>query len=139
YLALFRHAGDEVNVACYIIPGGRCVPADLHRIYEKVLRHDPHVREALGPRAELERMRGAGLRLGGIPRSFADHLLIVGDAAGHIDPLTGEGIQYGMDAAELAAQTLSEAFAVGDFRAGFLKRYQDRWMQSFGWDFVWSR
>jgi geranylgeranyl reductase family protein len=139
YLALFRHAGDEVNVACYIIPGGRCVPADLHRIYEKVLRHDPHVREALGPRAELERMRGAGLRLGGIPRSFADNLLIVGDAAGHIDPLTGEGIHHAMDAAEIAAQTLVEAFAADDYRASFLKRYHERWQKRFGRDFYWSR
>src|SRR5262249_27314721 len=102
-------------------------------------RHDPHVSQALGPRAQLERMRGAGLRLGGIRRSYADHLLVVGDAAGHIDPLTGEGIQYGMDAAELAAQTLGKAFAAGDFSAGFLRRYQDRWMRAFGTDFAWSK
>jgi geranylgeranyl reductase family protein len=139
YLALFREAGDELNVACYIIPGGRCVPADLHRIYEKVLVHDPHIRQALGPRAEIERMRGAGLRLGGIPRSYADHLLIVGDAAGHIDPLTGEGIHHAMDAAEIAAETLGEAFAAGDFRASFLQRYQQRWHKRFGRDFYWSR
>jgi flavin-dependent dehydrogenase len=84
-------------------------------------------------------MRGAPLRLGGVPRSYADHLLLVGDAAGHIDPLTGEGIQYGMDAAEIAAATLGEGFARGDLSARFLKRYHDRWMRSFGWDFAWSR
>jgi flavin-dependent dehydrogenase len=139
YLALFREAGGEINVACYIIPGGRCVPSDLHKIYEKVIRHDPHVSRALGPRAEIERMRGAGLRLGGIPRSYGDHLLIVGDAAGHIDPLTGEGIHHAMDAALIAAQTLGEAFAAGDFRAAFLKRYHERWQRRFGRDFYWSR
>jgi geranylgeranyl reductase family protein len=139
YCALFREAGGEFNFACYLIPGGACTPPDLNRLHDFLARQDPHIRQALGPRAELEPMRGAGLRLGGIPRSYADQLLIVGDAAGHIDPLTGEGIQYGMDSAELAAQTLTEAFAAGDFRAGFLKRYQDRWMGSFGWDFAWSR
>src|SRR4051794_32856082 len=44
-----------------------------------------------------------------------------------------------MDAAELAAQTLMEAFEAGGFRAGFLKRYQDRWVQAFGWGFAWSK
>jgi flavin-dependent dehydrogenase len=84
-------------------------------------------------------VRGAGLRCGGIPRSYADHLLVVGDAAGHIDPLTGEGIQYAMDAAEIAADTLAEALAAGDLRAAFLRRYQDRWLRAFGRDFAWSR
>lgn len=39
-------------------------------------------------------MKAAALRLGsqGLNTSFDDHLLIIGDAAGHIDPLTGEGI-----------------------------------------------
>jgi geranylgeranyl reductase family protein len=138
YCALFREAEGELNFACYIIPGGRCVPADLQRVHQKFLNYGP-VKEALGPRVQMERMRGAGLRLGGIKKSFADHLLIVGDAAGHIDPLTGEGIHHCMDAAEMAAHTLIEAFAANDFRASFLKRYQARWHKAFGRDFFWSR
>jgi geranylgeranyl reductase family protein len=138
YGALFREAEGELNLACYIIPGGRCVPADLQRMHEKLLNYGP-IKQALGPRVQMEKMRGAGLRLGGIPKSYADHLLIVGDAAGHIDPLTGEGIHHCMDAAEIAAQTLIEAFAANDFRASFLKRYHQRWYKAFGRDFYWSR
>jgi flavin-dependent dehydrogenase len=44
-----------------------------------------------------------------------------------------------MDGAEIAADTLDEALAAGDFTAGFLRRYHDRWMAAFGWDFRWSR
>jgi len=139
YCALFREADGDLNYCCYLIPGGRCRSADLNRLHHHMARHDPEVSRALGPRARMGPMRGAGLRLGGIPRSYDDHLLIVGDAAGHIDPLTGEGIQYSMDAAELAAQTLLEALADDDLRSSFLKRYQQRWMHSFGWDFAWSR
>src|SRR5262249_33830233 len=139
YCALFREAGGDLNFCCYVIPGGRCRSADLNRLHHEIARHHPEVSRALRPNARMGPMRGAGLRLGGIPRGYADQLLIVGDAAGHIDPLTGEGIQYSMDAAELAAQTLREALVVGDLSASFLKRYQQRWMQSFGWDFAWSR
>lgn len=43
-------------------------------------------------------MKAASLRLGcqGIKQSYGDHFLIIGDAAGHIDPLTGEGIHTAM-------------------------------------------
>jgi flavin-dependent dehydrogenase len=139
YCALFREAGGDLNFCCYVIPGGRCRSADLNRLHHEIARRNPDVSRALGPNAQMGPMRGAGLRLGGIPRSYADYLLIVGDAAGQIDPLTGEGIQYGMDAAEFAAQTLLEGLDAGDLRAPFLKRYQQRWMQSFGSDFAWSR
>jgi hypothetical protein len=52
---------------------------------------DPFISAALGPNAKLERMRAAALRLGGqgLKATHDDHLLIIGDAAGHIDPLTG--------------------------------------------------
>jgi geranylgeranyl reductase family protein len=139
YCAIFREAGDDLNFACYVIPGGRCRSRDLRQLHLHLSRHDPEVSQALGTRAELEPVRGAGLRLGGIPQSYSDHLLVLGDAAGQIDPLTGEGIQYAMDAAEIAAQTLAEGFAVGDLRASLLRRYHDRWMAAFGWDFAWSK
>lgn len=31
----------------------------------------------------------ASLRLGGVPCSHGDHVIVVGDAAGMIDPMTG--------------------------------------------------
>lgn len=67
---------------------------DLKRLHEGAIKEDPFISDALGPKAKIERMRAAALRLGsqGLKTSFDDHLLIIGDAAGHIDPLTGEGI-----------------------------------------------
>jgi geranylgeranyl reductase family protein len=138
YCALFREAGGDLNFACYILPGGRSTVQDLKPMHHRLLREDPHVSRAVGPNPQIARMQGAFLRLGGIRQSYADHLLVVGDAAGQIDPLTGEGIQYAMDAGEIAAQTLAEAFGRGDLGAAFLRRYQDRWMRSFGDDFAWS-
>lgn len=31
----------------------------------------------------------ASLRLGGVPKSYGEHVIVVGDAAGMIDPMTG--------------------------------------------------
>jgi flavin-dependent dehydrogenase len=44
-----------------------------------------------------------------------------------------------MDAAHLAAQTIGDAFAAGDFSEKMMKKYHDRWMKLFGRDFFWSK
>jgi geranylgeranyl reductase family protein len=132
YAAIFRHPGDELNFCTYIIPGGKAVPSDLKELHHGLLERSPIVRRHLGPGYTIEPMKGAWLRLGGIPKSYADNLLIIGDAAGHIDPLTGEGIQFAMEGAEQAAQTLVEAFRVGRFDERFLSSYQDKWHREFG-------
>ena len=55
---------------------------------------------------------------------------MIGDAAGQIDPLTGEGIQSAMDAAEIAADTILGALASGDLGNARLARYDQRWRRA---------
>ncbi len=138
YCAVFRESRDQLNFCLYLIPGGACQPRDLRRMHGMVLRDDPFVSRALGPRAAIGAMKGAALRLGGVARSSGHHLIVLGDAAGQIDPLTGEGIQYAMDAAEIAAATLVKALADDDLGAARLHRYHRAWQRAFGADFGWS-
>jgi len=49
----------------------------------------------------------ASLRVGGVPRSFDDHVLLLGDAAGMIDPMTGT-FQLMTDHLYVSAHHLSE-------------------------------
>jgi geranylgeranyl reductase family protein len=138
YCAVFRESREQLNFCLYIIPGGQCGVQDLRRMHQHVLREDPFVSRAVGAGAAIGAMKGAPLRLGGIARSYDDHLIVLGDAAGQIDPLTGEGIQYAMDAAEIAADTLIACLANGDLGARHLQRYHDAWRRAFGADFAWS-
>ena len=68
-----------------------------------------------------------GIPLRPLRRTYRDHVLVVGDAAGQVKPTTGGGIYYSLLASEIASQTLSEALAVGDLSAAMLSRYQRRW------------
>ncbi|MFX0022133.1 MAG: NAD(P)/FAD-dependent oxidoreductase [Candidatus Hermodarchaeota archaeon] len=138
YCALMKEADDDLVFCCYIIPFGKSRTDNLYQIHHDIIKNDPFISDALGPNAELEEMKAAPIRFGGVTQSFDNHLLILGDAAGMIDPLTGEGLQYAMDAAEIAADTLYEAFQKKNFSKKFLERYQKRWMKSFGKDFKWS-
>jgi len=65
-------------------------------------------------------------------RMVAHGLLLVGDAARQVDPLTGGGIYHAMTAGQLAAQTAVEAIEAGDVSAPFLARYERAWHQSQG-------
>jgi len=139
FAALFKHPNDELNYCCYIIPGNpKVTNADLAYWHEYLITKDPHVSRALGKNAKLERMKGGSLRLGGEPVSSGSHLLIIGDAAGMIDPLTGEGIHHAMDGGRIAAEVLLEARKQGNFSADAMAVYHERWMAAFGFDFQWS-
>ncbi len=56
--------------------------------------------------------------------------LVVGDAAGSINPFNGEGIAYGYETGRLAAASLGEALS-GDGSAALL-RYEDRLEDAYG-------
>jgi len=54
--------------------------------------------------------------------TFAERTLLVGEAAGLVNPLTGEGIDYALESGKIAADHLINAFAAG-LRPGWLPAY----------------
>lgn len=64
--------------------------------------------------------------------SYDQGLLITGDAAGMVSPITGEGMFYAVRAGVDAGVTAVEAVNNEDFSAEFLSRYQERWVKSVG-------
>jgi len=138
YCAIIREANDELNFCTYIIPGGPTTNDMLPKMHNDIMTSYENVARALGSNPDIERMRSAGLRLGGVPKSYGEHVLVIGDAAGFIDPLTGEGIQYALESGEIAAKVLLAGFKKGDLSANFLKKYQNDWFAIWGWEFYWS-
>ena len=65
-------------------------------------------------------------------KTYADHVLAVGDAAGQTKPTTGGGIYYGLLCAQAAAKTVAGAFEKRDFGANTLSRYETEWRRRLG-------
>jgi len=65
--------------------------------------------------------------------------MLVGDAAGLINPLNGEGIQYALHSARWAADVASDCLSSGRLDAASLHRYQQRVQHSLGQDMAFSR
>ncbi len=69
---------------------------------------------------------------GALARLATDGLLLVGDAARQVDPLTGGGIINAMMAGRLAAETAVAAITARDTSAAFLERYAEAWHGTAG-------
>jgi digeranylgeranylglycerophospholipid reductase len=62
-----------------------------------------------------------------LPKTYADRILIVGEAAGQVKPTTGGGIYYGILSSEIAARVLQQSFETDNFSAIKLSQYQRLW------------
>ncbi|KAG2378228.1 hypothetical protein C9374_008371 [Naegleria lovaniensis] len=138
YCSMFLHSDGDVSLCTYIVPGGKPKKDDLPRLHEYCTTEDSAIKKALGPNAKFDQMKAAYLRLGGISKSYGDNILVIGDACGLINPITGEGIHYAMDSAKMAADVLGEALKQGDLSKERLKLYQDLWQYHYENDFYFA-
>jgi len=73
------------------------------------------------------------LNIGGVPlsgpieKTFDSGLMVVGDAAGQVDPVNGEGIENTVRCARIAGEIAVEAIEKGDTSSKYLKKYEDLW------------
>lgn len=83
--------------------------------------------------ASILEVNSGGVPVGGfLDDAVADNLMVVGDAAHHVNPIHGGGIPEAYMAGRLAAETAAEAVKAGDFSRKFLKRYDQRWEKERG-------
>lgn len=63
-----------------------------------------------------------------------DRLMLIGDAAGLINSLNGEGIQYAMQSGRWAAEFLKEALTRDELSAGYLQKFNRTLKDRIGYD-----
>jgi geranylgeranyl reductase family protein len=69
-----------------------------------------------------------------LEKTYSDRVVLCGDAAGLINPVSGGGIYYAMVSGENAASVIYNAFENENFNSSFLSSYQNLWMKEFGKD-----
>jgi digeranylgeranylglycerophospholipid reductase len=58
--------------------------------------------------------------------------LVVGDAAGHVDPITGGGIHPTITCARIAGEVAAESVKNEDSSSNYLKNYEKLWKKEVG-------
>lgn len=93
----------------------------------------PGFRERFANAQLLGDIQGWNLPVGSKRRQIhGDGFMLIGDAAGLIDPFTGEGIGNAMCSGKIAAETLAEIRAGKDYSAGVLSVYARRLWKTLG-------
>jgi geranylgeranyl reductase family protein len=63
-----------------------------------------------------------------------ERLLLVGDAAGLVNPINGEGIQHAIQSGRWAAESIIECLTLNNFSAQSLKSYETKVKREIGYD-----
>ncbi len=75
------------------------------------------------------------LNVGAVPvcgpsnKTYGNGILITGDAAGQVDPITGGGIHLASICSKLAGEIAAEAIKNEDLSADYLQQYEQEWQQ----------
>jgi flavin-dependent dehydrogenase len=92
--------------------------------------------QRVAKRWELSEVPGTPRRkilpLSPIHKTYADRLLVVGDAAGLVKPTTGGGIYFSLISARFAADVLQQACLNQNFSEAQLQRYEHLWQSRLG-------
>jgi flavin-dependent dehydrogenase len=125
---------DSVNIGIGEIKPSASQTANrpnLKEFYENYIRL---LKESkiIPPTIKLGKIQGGILPLNPLKKTFVDRVVLCGDAAGLMNPLTGDGIDYAMSSGKIAAEVCTEALEADDTSAFFLSKYQQLWKNDFG-------
>lgn len=87
------------------------------------------------PSLQSTNLKGGVFPTHPLNQTYTQRILLIGDAAGLTNPLTGEGIYYAIISGEIAAKVLVDATIHNRVDEQALARYQKMWMNDFGNDY----
>jgi digeranylgeranylglycerophospholipid reductase len=123
YIWIFPKDKDTANVGLGLQLTKLKDPADVKRCLDKFIQSDPRLRKG----KPLEMVSGAVSICAPIDKTVSDGVLLVGDSARQIDPITGGGISNSCRAAKVAGEVLAKASKERNFSEKSLQRYEKGW------------
>ena len=142
YFWLFPKGGDVVNAGLGVIT--------------KMAEGKPafkYLTDAVDNCYATQEAQAVELNVGGDPvgglvkEMYGDNIMLCGDAASQVNPLTGGGITNGMLGGRFAGEVAVEAIKAGDCSKKFLKKYEKLYLEEMGsemqkytkvCDYLWS-
>jgi len=132
YAGLCAVEEQRIN-ACLLVRVGalRAAGGDPARLFAERVLVEPSVRGAVGQAEPCSAWHAVGPLHWGVARPAARGILFVGDAAGTIDPLCGEGMSHALRAAELALPHIVRAAEMGGLDPRIERAYACAWRGEF--------
>lgn len=141
YYWLFPVGGGQANVGVgMLVSTYPQADRNLRELLLRLIAADPPIRHRLRGARMNGKVLGCPLTTYNPRLPLAgDRVMLVGDAAGLINPLNGEGIQYALHSARWAADVASDCLASDRLDTASLHRYQQHVQHNLGQDMAFSR
>ncbi len=125
---------DHVNIGIGFLKNyfRESIPQTPYEVYGQFVEflNEHHF---LKGKPDRRHFHGYFLPVGGpLQKTYADRILLCGDAAGVVNAFTGEGIYHAMVSGEYAANMALRALEENNFSAAFLSAYQTNWQREIG-------
>lgn len=126
YAWIFPKDEDVANVGLGVLPA-RAEKSAMEYLKDFV-SSKPNLRNG-----EIFEVDAGGVPVSGpLEKTFAEKILLVGDAARQVNPLTGGGIDWSMRAGDIAGKVAADAVLEGNTSESRLEEYQVRWEKVMG-------
>ncbi|OPY31002.1 MAG: Digeranylgeranylglycerophospholipid reductase [Methanomassiliicoccales archaeon PtaU1.Bin124] len=123
YVWIFPKGGDTANVGIGVMLSKLKKPGEVKGYLDKYIAKDPR----LNCGQPVEAIAGAVSISPPLEKCIADGLMIVGDAARIIDPITGGGIANGLLQGMHAGNVLGRCAQAKDFTEANMQEFEDLW------------
>ena len=128
YFWLFPKGDDIVNAGLAIIP--EMAEKSAYEYLVDAVNNCYATKDA-----QPVELNVGGDPVGGLVKEmYNDNIMLCGDAASQVNPLTGGGITSGITGGKYAGQVAAEAIKAGDCSKEFLKKYDDLVREDMGHD-----
>jgi geranylgeranyl reductase family protein len=140
YLEMFAGRDYAPGYFAWAVPtAGNCCRVGLiadegaHVYLDRLLTKHPVVSKKA--RSAVDLIVG-GIPVGTLKRTVTDNVLVVGDAAGHVKPISYGGLYMGTRCAKIAGEVAAKAALEDDPSAPRLAEYDRRWRADVGRELV---
>jgi digeranylgeranylglycerophospholipid reductase len=119
YVWVFPKGKDIANVGIGIL-ASLSKPGLALNLLDKFIKSDPKLKKG-----ESVRFLAGAVPVSEPIKAVKDNIVLVGDAARQVDPITGGGLMASIEAGKAAGERIGEAVIEQNFDEGFLSLYED--------------
>ncbi len=131
YVWVFPVGEEKANVGIMINKKFKSSSGKTIRdIFLDVIENNPNLKEVLDGARPVDKIKGAPLPLGTLPGSrITNGVILIGDAAAFINPVTGGGIYFSVLSAIKASEVLNDSLSRNDVSEKGLIEYENWWRE----------
>lgn len=126
YVWVFPKGKDVANVGIGIL-ASLSESGLAKKLLDRFIEKDPRLKNA-----EPLRFLAGAVPVSNPVETVRDNFILIGDAARHVDPITGGGLTHCLEGGKIAGETIGRAIKEQNFSKGLLNTYEEGWKNAFG-------